>query len=528
MGFNRGETLMTKPTNPNIEIPAGFAIDGQKSDFDPDKIQSGFDPVSPDVLSGDNLNKLIDDTYKGLHYSMDGVSDLYKGAVLYDSTETYSLTSLVFSIADDGQVSLYKSLVDNNQGNPLSDETKWRRVNLGGSGMSIGTLFPAFASSSYTPEYALSCDGSEYSSTMFPDLWTNYLTSSPAKLLTKNYTQYNSDITEYGNSGSFGVEYVISASKTGTTISTVEVTTPTWESKINTAGEYEFSYDGTNWSLNSETVTLSEYGIILEGTASSGDTVTVNYSYGTHFKVPTIKDGTFIQQAKSDTELGKAYSAGLPNIEGSTSQISTDYTSDIWGAGGAFYKNATYPNLGALNTSGRYSYSIGFDASGSSEIYGNSATVQPEAIALRWFVVVANSSENESSMDWSAWATSLNSKANTSGDNFTSEGKSYLSGIGMPSGNYIDLTLGANDSQYTAPANGWFGLTKRLGASAQLTTSVNSKFGFITYSNNMSNQLNQHTLPVKKGDTVTIHWSAAGSITKDDGIRFIYAQGEEE
>ena len=106
--------------------------------------------------------------------------------------------------------------------------------------------------------------------------------------------------------------------------------------------------------------------------------------------------------------------------------------------------------------------------------------------------------------------------------------KSQVSGWGMPSGNYIDLTLGANDSQYTAPTNGWFVLTKRLGASAQLMTSVNSKFGFITYSNNMSNQLNQHTLPVKKGDTVTIHWSAAGSITADDGIRFIYAQGEEE
>lgn len=522
MGFNRGETLMTKPTNPNIEIPAGFAIDGQKSDFDPDKIQSGFDPVSPDVLSGDNLNKLIDDTYKGLHYSMDGVSDLYKGAVLYDSTETYSLTSLVFSIADDGQVSLYKSLVDNNQGNPLSDETKWRRVSIGGSGMSIGTLFPAFASGSYTPEYALCCDGTEYSSALFPGLWENYLTSSPVKLLTKNYTQYLSDVTEYGNCGAFGVEYVISASNTGTTISTVDVTTLTWESKVNTAGEYEFSYDGTNWSLNSETVTLSEYGIILDGTASNGDTVTVNYTYGTHFKVPTIKDGTFIQQAKSDTELGKAYSAGLPNIEGEAG----------WYAGtgaltGAFKRKPGQIYQGNNIGGDQPMYAI-FDASASNPIYGNSDTVQPESIALRWFVVVANSSENESAMDWSAWSTSLNSKANTSGDNFTSEGKSYLSGIGMPSGNYIDLTLGANDSQYTAPANGWFVLTKRLGASAQLTTSVNSKFGFITYSNNMSNQLNQHTLPVKKGDTVTIHWSAAGSITADDGIRFIYAQGEEE
>ena len=80
---------MAKPTKPNIQFPQAFAIDGQKTDFLEEKIQDGFDPVEPDVLAGDNLNKLIDDTYKGLHYSMDGVTELYKGAVVYDVNETY-------------------------------------------------------------------------------------------------------------------------------------------------------------------------------------------------------------------------------------------------------------------------------------------------------------------------------------------------------------------------------------------------------------------------------------------------------
>ena len=137
MGFNRGETVMTKPTNPNIVIPEGFAISGQKEDFTPDKIQNGFDPIDPDVLAGDNLNKFIDDTYKGLHYSMSGVSDLYKGAVLYDSAESYTASSLVFSVSDDGVVSLYRSLTDNNAGNSLTDGTKWEKVSLGGSGLEI-------------------------------------------------------------------------------------------------------------------------------------------------------------------------------------------------------------------------------------------------------------------------------------------------------------------------------------------------------------------------------------------------------
>ena len=129
---------MKKPTNPNINFPQAFAIDGQKTDFLEEKIQDGFDPIDPDVLAGDNLNKFIDDTYKGLHYAMDGVNDLYKGAVLYSSTETYNSTSIVFSISEDG-IALYHSLTDNNLGNPLTDETKWQKVNLGSAGTSLPT-----------------------------------------------------------------------------------------------------------------------------------------------------------------------------------------------------------------------------------------------------------------------------------------------------------------------------------------------------------------------------------------------------
>lgn len=61
---------MAKPIKPNIQIPQAFAINGDKTDFLEEKIQNGFDPVDPDVLAGDNLNKFIDDTYKGLNYSI--------------------------------------------------------------------------------------------------------------------------------------------------------------------------------------------------------------------------------------------------------------------------------------------------------------------------------------------------------------------------------------------------------------------------------------------------------------------------
>lgn len=121
---------MNKPTNPNVVVPAEFAISGIKTDFSNEKIQSGFDQDAADVLAGDNLNKFIDDTYKSINYSNAGVSDLYKSAVLYDGNETYYTSAIVFNVSGNN-VSLYRSLADNNTGNPLTDTTKWQQVPLG-------------------------------------------------------------------------------------------------------------------------------------------------------------------------------------------------------------------------------------------------------------------------------------------------------------------------------------------------------------------------------------------------------------
>ena len=68
---------MSKPIKPDVVIPSEFAAEGQKSNFSEEKIRSGFNSVARDTLEGDCLNKFIDDTYKGLNYSMDGVDDLY-------------------------------------------------------------------------------------------------------------------------------------------------------------------------------------------------------------------------------------------------------------------------------------------------------------------------------------------------------------------------------------------------------------------------------------------------------------------
>ena len=386
--------------------------------------------------------------------------------------------------------------------------------------MSVGTLFHSFATPDYVPEYALPCDGTEYSSAMFTGLWNSYLTADVPKLLTKNYTQYYADITEYGNCVAFGVEHSISAEHTGTTITEVAVTTGTWENKVTNVGEYVFNYDGTDWSLSSEVVALADYGVILTGEATSGDTITVAYTYGTHFKVPTIKDGTFIQQAVSNNELGKAYNAGLPNITGSLGNDNVSYTVSASGA-------IQITSLGSDGAQGSSTYSRwgswNFDASRSSNIYGNSDTVQPKAIALRCFVVVANKSDEETAFNWSQWMTSLIGKANVNADNFSNIGKSNLAGIGMPGKKSTDITLAASGSTYVAPASGWYVLDKTATASGQYMT-MSTSGGVTVMSRAPGNFPTQISCPIAKGDTMTVMYSTAGST---NSFKFIYAEGEE-
>lgn len=47
--------------------------------------------------------------------------------------------------------------------------------------------------------------------------------------------------------------------------------------KFTTPGEYTFSYLDSGWKLGGNSVTLSEYGITLDGTPAAGDTITVIY-----------------------------------------------------------------------------------------------------------------------------------------------------------------------------------------------------------------------------------------------------------
>ena len=86
--------------------------------------------------------------------------------------------------------------------------------------------------------------------------------------------------------------------------------------------------------------------------------------------------------------LGMTVGAGLPNITGyGTGNVipNTEETKYY----GALYKYTSGGSYGNTSASGYNRYNIGLDASRSSSIYGNSDTVQPEAIQYPYFIQIA-------------------------------------------------------------------------------------------------------------------------------------------
>lgn len=98
------------------------------------------------------------------------------------------------------------------------------------------------------------------------------------------------------------------------------------------------------------------------------------------------------------------------------------------------------------------------------------------------------------------------------------------SGFGLPStSRYQALTLGATGTSYTAPANGWFQLSKNSTATGQFVymggnTSKIQVEGWASAVGSV-----QLILPVTKGTKIDIIYSAVGDTTS---FIFVYAEGE--
>lgn len=106
---------------------------------------------------------------------------------------------------------------------------------------------------------------------------------------------------------------------------------------------------------------------------------------------------------------------------------------------------------------------------------------------------------------------------------------SWLSSLGMPNTNYIDLTLGATNTDYIASANGYILLQGQSTASGQQvrlynrnkdnTANISSTACYAT----ASGQYPAVILPVKKGNYFRVAYDTGGA---SKFFRLIYAEGE--
>lgn len=110
----------------------------------------------------------------------------------------------------------------------------------------------------------------------------------------------------------------------------------------------------------------------------------------TTFNLPDLTDKTV--WGGDSSAVGNYKAAGLPGIAGELLQDGVDADTNnglIWGGNGAFYVGGQQDNNAAAYTpssTSRRPKRMGFDASRSSSVYGNSTTVQPPAAVMQFCI----------------------------------------------------------------------------------------------------------------------------------------------
>ena len=380
-------------SKPNINIPAEFAVNGTKTDFDNSKLLDGFDRLNPDVLAGDNLNKFIDDTYKGLN----GVLELYEGCILYDSTVAYNNTSIVFYINSDDEVEVYRSLINNNLNNPLTDDTAWEKVSIGGGGgRNIGEIVPS----------------------------TIPLTDAGLHLL---------DGALLSGSGSYAdfVDYIGDLYDSGDYTAIFD-TEANWQTAVATYGVCgKFVYDSVN-----NTVRLPKYGTQALTKISNIDTTTTIPAYG---------NGKTLGLTNNDDNVGLGSSAWVISYYGGLYNVAAG-TSTPSGHG------ATSANKGFGVTTEKTESGIIVDTTSLASALKN------YPLDCYYYIVVATTTKTAIEVDIDEIATDLNGKMDVDGSNasssigfsdgkwFTEDNQIYNGSLGAQEYKQFDISsLIAND-----------------------------------------------------------------------------------
>ena len=221
----------------------------------------------------------------------------------------------------------------------------------------------------------------------------------------------------------------------------------------------------------------------------------------------------FVEGASGVSTLGNLTEAGLPNITGYF--VAADDSRVTYG--GAFYPGG---QAGSGTGGGSAEPLVYFDASRSNSIYGNSNTVKPQSVKVLYYIVVATSVKTSIQVDIDDIATDVNGKADRDLLNLSNTGNIQMAGASMPSNTYVDLTLGASGSTYTALTNGYYCIGYEAGNDCYV--SLRCHFG-VEMSQWQQDNWAALFLPVNKGQQIVLDYR---NMTLRY-FRFYYAVGSE-
>lgn len=349
--------------------------------------------------------------------------------------------------------------------------------------------------------------------TIYPDFY-NWVLSHTELQCTS--AEYEASLTTYGECA----KYVVINS------------TPTrykWENPLTgvlytlsrnpAVGDLAYDVTGNNsWPITE----ASSTAIVVPTFADNKPLSYVEEVAGTSASIRLPKLSNYIKAANTAEGI-KNIEAGLPNITGVKNSVQLRSSSDSSQSGALYSVSSSASSYGG---SGNWAaIKLGFDASRSSAVYGKSSTVTPASTTLYPWVVAYTAAIPASMAQAAEFQQALSGKADTNLGNLSAAGKDLASGLGMPSSRYIDLTLGASDSTYTAPANGFITLRYNTNANFSYCHLYNDLTGYGTTEVYALNGLGgmYQSIEVRGGSQFSIAYSGLEILI----FRFIYAEGAE-
>ena len=264
----------------------------------------------------------------------------------------------------------------------------------------------------------------------------------------------------------------------------------------------------------------------------------------TRFKLPRGSHGNIVEKSQNGTEGCRVYSDGWCEQWG---QISLNQSVSPGGynvASVAFSKPFANTFYIVATNSFHDRFNTGSNSKSTDSMavyYVNDSSNTYTISAVGWFACgyissyptnsqyqylyfyCGNTVQSQTTIDVGQITETLNGKADLDLSNVNNTGKSTAAGWGMPSDTYVDLTLGASNSTYTAPANGWFMLEKLASGNSQELRFTNLSNGLAGYAISPTNNATlDASVQCKKGDVARLYYTAGGNLNV---FRFVYAEG---